>query len=114
LEHWKPLVHIISTKVTILKTYAFSKLNFYLYGEPLQNFRAYNNFQKLAQWFLWSKDKTFSSSTCFYTPISWDRLQLSLIEGGFGFPNFVIRHKTFQAWLLQRALSNHHFLYSTV
>jgi exonuclease III len=114
LERWKSLVHIISTKATILKTYAFSKLNYYLYGEPLQNSRTYNNLHKLAQWFLWSKDKAFSPTTHFHSPISWDRLQLSPIEGGFGFPNFAIRHKAFKAWLLQRALNNTHILYSTV
>jgi hypothetical protein len=113
LEYLKSLVHIILTKATILKTYAFSKLNFYLYGEPLQNPRVYNNFHKLAQWFLWSKDKTFSSSIHFHSPISWDRLQLSLTEGGFGFPNLAIRHKAFKAWLLQRALNNPYVLYSS-
>jgi hypothetical protein len=66
LERWKSLVHTISTKATILKTYAFSKLNYYLYGEPLQNSRVYNNIHKLVQWFLWSKDKAFSPSTHFH------------------------------------------------
>jgi len=49
MERWKSLVHIISTKTTILKTYAFSKLNYYLYGEPPQNSRVYNNLHKLVQ-----------------------------------------------------------------
>jgi len=117
LTQWKKHKFTLLTKVKILKTFIYPKLAFHLYCEPLKSSPcSYFMFDKIVQWFLWSKQTVFEPSTTYKPRVSMRRLQQSKSQGGLDLWSLRFKHMSFKIWLLQRALKDteNKILYSSV
>jgi exonuclease III len=101
LEHWKTNFFTTLTKSMIIRCYALPKLNYLLYCERIQSPSVYKRFDKLINWFLWSKHPFFHSKQ--RPKVSIERLQRDWNNGGLNIPNLKIRHLAYKAWLILRA-----------
>jgi len=84
-----------------IRCYVLPKLNYLLYCEPIQSPNVYKRFDKLVNWFLWSKYPFFHSKQ--RPKVSIERLQRDWNNGGLNIPNLKIRHLAYKAWLILRA-----------
>jgi hypothetical protein len=116
LVKWKQNNFTTLSKVSILKSYGLSKLNYLYFCDPLQNRHYYNNINKLVNWFLWSKSPSFHPSSRYLPKMKIDRLFCNFDNGGVNLWNNYIRHMSHKAFLIERVLHDQHnlIIYSAV
>jgi hypothetical protein len=81
-------------KLSILKTYALSKLSFHMFLEPLSASVA-NQLNNITKWFLWSNEETPNKTKNYKSKMSIARLILPRSKGGLGLWNWNHRSDAF-------------------